>query len=370
VKEMKTVEILEAQRIDDFIRFPLDLYSKDPFFVPQLNREMRVHFSEKNPFFAHADVRYFVALKNGKISGRIAAFVNRSHNEFHDEKTGFFGFFDSVNDTSVSNALFDRASAFLRERDMESLVGPMSFSTNEECGFLLEGFDEPPFIMMPYNYPYYNDLSEKYGLKKVKDLFAYIYDVQEEMPEKVYRGALIAEKRGITARPVNMKRFLEDMLVFRKVYHSAWENNWGFIPMTEEELGYSAERLKQIVVPELALIAEKDGEPIGFFGLVPDFNSVLKHMKGKLNPVTIAKALYYSRKIRGLRIMLLGIKKEFRNKGVEAVLYKNAWPAIKKGKYERVEFSWILEDNIPVQRTIELFGGKLYKKYRIYEKAL
>lgn len=370
MEETTKVDVFEAGRIDDFIRFPLDLYSKDPFFVPQLNREMRVHFSEKNPFFGHAEVKYFLARKNGRISGRIAAFVNRTHNEFHNEKTGFFGFFDSVNDPAVSAALFDRASAFLREKGMKSLVGPMNFSTNEECGFLLEGFDEPPFIMMPYNSPYYNDLSEKYGLTKVKDLFAYIYDVQDDMPEKVYRGALIAEKRGITSRPVNMKRFVDDMMVFRDVYHSAWEENWGFIPMTEEELRYSAERLKQIVVPDLALIAEKGGKPIGFFGLVPDFNFVLKHMKGRLNPLTIAKALYFSRKVRGLRIMLLGIKKEFRNKGVEAVLYKRAWPAIKRGRYERIEFSWILEDNIPVQRTIELFGGRLYKKYRIYEKAL
>lgn len=369
-RETATPEVFEARRIDDFIRFPLQLYSKDPFFVPELNREMRVHFSEKNPFFRHADVKYFLALKNGTISGRIAAFVNRSHNEFHNDKAGFFGFFDSVNDPTVSNALFDRASEFLRGRGMKSLVGPMNFSTNEECGFLLEGFDEPPFLMMPYNYSYYNDLSEKYGLKKAKDLFAYIYHVQDDMPEKVYRGAIIAEKRGITARPINMKRFLDDMMVFREVYHSAWGNNWGFIPMTKEELRYSADRLKQIIVPDLALIAEKDGEPVGFFGLVPDFNFVLKYMKGKLNPLTIAKALYYSRKIRGLRIMLLGIKKEYRNKGVEGVLYKNAWPAIKKGRYERIEFSWILEDNIPVQRTIELFGGRLYKKYRIYEKAL
>jgi GNAT superfamily N-acetyltransferase len=275
-----------------------------------------------------------------------------------------------VNDPSVSAALYDRASAFLRERGMKSILGPMNFSTNEECGFLLEGFDESPFLMMPYNHSYYNDLAEKYGFSKAKDLYAYIYEVQEDMPEKVYRGAVIAEKRGITARPINMKRFLEDMMFFREVYHSAWEDNWGFIPMTEEELRYSADRLKQIVVPDLALIAEKDGEPIGFFGLVPDFNFVLKHMKGKLNPLSIAKALYYSRKIKGLRIMLLGIKREYRNKGVEAVLYRKAWPAIKRGKYARVEFSWILEDNIPVQRTIELFGGKLYKRYRIYEKAL
>ena len=365
------VEVIEAREsLDDFIKLPLSLYSADPFFVPQLTREMRAHFSAENPFFAYARGKFFVAVKEGRPVGRIISFVNRRHNEFHHEKTGFFGFFESVNDSAVSRALFDKASAHLKEDGMEVVRGPMNFSTNEECGFLIDGFGEPPFIMMPYNPPYYNELVEDYGFRKVKDLFAYIYEVQDDMPEKVYRGALIAEKRGISARPISMKNFIDDMRIFRDVYHSAWEENWGFIPMTEAELEYSAARLRQIIIPKLALIAEKDGNPIGFFGLIPDFNFVLRRMNGKLNPLGIAKALYYSRKIKQLRIMLLGIKKEFRNKGVEAVLYKHAWPAIKKRRYERIEFSWILEDNIPVQRTIELFGGRVYKKYRVYEKRL
>lgn len=365
------VEVIEVRKsLDDFIAFPLVLYSKDPLFVPQLNKEMREHFSPKNPFFTHTDARYFLALKDGLISGRIVAFVNRKHNEFHRDKTGFFGFFDCVNDLSVASALYDNAACYLKEKGMESMRGPMNFSTNEECGFLLEGFDEPPIIMMPYNSPYYNELSERCGMKKIKDLFAYIYEIQDELPEKVRRVAAIAEKRGIIARSMNMKRFKDEMMIFKEVYHSAWENNWGFIPMTDAELDYMAGRLKQIIVPEMVVIAEKDGTPVGFMGLVPDFNFVLKHMKGKLNPVSIAKALYYSKKIRDLRTMLLGIKKEFRNQGVEALLYREGWKPIKRGNYERVEFSWILEDNIPVQRTIEIFGGRIYKKYRIYEKTL
>ena len=167
-----------------------------------------------------------------------------------------------------------------------------------------------------------------------------------------------------------MKRFIEDMHIFKEVYHSAWGENWGFVPMTDEELEYSAGRLKQIVNPDLTAIAEKDGVPVGFFGIVPDFNRVLKKMKGSLNPLTIVKALYYSRKIADSRALLLGIRKEYRNKGVEALMFRKVFPALKKGGYRRVEFSWILEDNIPVQRTIETFGGKLYKKYRIYEKPL
>ncbi len=365
---LEVIEVRES--LDDFIAFPLVLYSEDPLFVPQLNKDMREHFSRLNPFFDHADAVYFIAADGGRVCGRIAAFVNRDHNEFHREKTGFFGFFDCVNELSVAGALFDAAARYLKGKGMETMRGPMNFSTNEECGFLLEGFAEPPFIMMPYNPPYYNGLCEGYGMKKIKDLFAYIYEVQDDLPDKVKRVAAIAKRKGIIARQLNMKRFRDDMMIFRDVYHSAWENNWGFIPMTDKELVYMSKRLKQIINPEIVAIAEKDNIPVGFMGLIPDFNFVLKHMKGKLSPASIAKALYYSRKIRDARVMLLGIKKEFRNQGVEALLFANAWPPIKKGRYRRVEFSWVLEDNIPVQRTIETFGGRLYKKYRVYEKPL
>jgi len=365
------ITVIEAsKKIKDFIHLPLNLFSQDPNFVPQLNAEMRTHFSEKNPFFKHAEVTYFLAQKDGKTVGRVAAFVDKVHNELHREKTGFFGFFDCIDDANVAAALFDHAAGCLKTAGMASMRGPMSFSTNEECGFLLEGFDEPPIIMMPYNPPRYNDYCERYGMEKIKDLYAYIYEVQERVPEKVIRVAALIEKKGITVRPINMKNFISDMMIFKDVYHSAWEKNWGFVPMSDEELAYASGRLKQIIVPEMTLIAEKDGQPIGFFGMVPDFNFVLKKMNAKLNPITIAKALYYSRKVKDLRVMLLGIKKEYRNKGVEALMFREGFPPIKKGNYKRVEFSWILEDNIPVQRTIELFGGRLYKKYRIYEKAL
>lgn len=365
------IEVIEVRRsLDDFIKFPLGLFSSDPYFVPQLNHEMKVHFSAKNPFFKHASVRYFIARRNGKTAGRIASCVNAQHNELHAEKTGFFGFFDCVNDNDIAGALFDAAAGSLREEGMQVMRGPMSFSTNEECGSLIEGFGEPPMIMMPYNPFYYNTLFENYGLKKIKDLYAYIYELGETLPDKVMRVSALVEKKGITVRPINMKRFDSEMLIFRDVYHSAWGENWGFVPLTGEELLYAGARLKQIIVPEMTLIAESGGMPVGFMGIVPDFNFVLRKMNGRLNPLTIAKALYYSREIRDLRVMLLGIKKEFRNKGVEALMFREGFKPIKKGNYRRVEFSWILEDNIPVQRTIDMIGGRLYKKYRIYQKTL
>jgi GNAT superfamily N-acetyltransferase len=211
---------------------------------------------------------------------------------------------------------------------------------------------------------------DRSGLRKIKDLYAYIYDVQETPPEKVVRVAAIAQRRGVSVRPIVKKKFHEEMLVFKEVYNSAWENNWGFIPLTDAELYYLGERLKQIVVPELTLIAEEQGKPVGFLGLVPDFNSVLRHMHGRITPLSMIKALYYSRKITGLRLLLLGIKRDYRNKGVEALLIREVFKEIKKRGYERLEFSWVLEDNIPIQRIIEMADGRLYKKYRIYEKTL
>jgi len=367
----EAIEVETSRDLDDFIKLPFALYSKDSFFVPPLIKEMREKFSPRNPFFLHARARYFLAKRGVTLSGRIAAIVNQRHIEFHREKVGFFGFFESTNDFSVASALLDAASETLKKEGLDTIRGPMNFSTNEECGFLIEGFDEPPLLMTPYNPPYYSSLMEKYGMEKAKDLYAYICNSPKELPEKVLKVAEVAVKRGIRVRSINKKKFNLEMKSFRDVYNSAWERNWGFIPITEEETTYMANKLKSIALPELILIAEKDREPVGFMGLLPDFNCVLKKMRGKLNPLSVAKAMYYSKKIRDLRVLLLGIKAEFRSKGVDALLFREGFKAVKEYKrFKRAEFSWILEDNIPVQRLIEMIGGKLYKKYRIYEKRL
>ncbi|MGO9377827.1 MAG: N-acetyltransferase family protein [Dissulfurispiraceae bacterium] len=354
----------------DFIELPLSLYRGDELYSPELTHDLKVHFSPKNPFFKDADVEFFLARKNGKIAGRIASIVNHLHLSYQKESAGFFGFFESINDPEVAKALLDTVSEVLKGKGIAIMRGPMNFSTNDECGFLIEGFEEAPLLMTPYNFAYYNNLMEECGLGKAKDLHAYIYNVEEELPEKILRVAAIAEKRGITVRQVTKDYFMEAMRGFREVYNSAWKHNWGFIPMSVDELDYGAKRLKPIVVPDMTIVAEKDGEAVGFLGMLPDFNFVLRKMHGKLNPITLAKALYYSRKIRDLRMLLLGIKPEYRNKGVDGILFREAFKGVKRGKYRRVEFSWILEDNINVIRLVEMIGGKLYKKYRIYERKV
>ena len=367
---IEVFEVRTGRDLDEFIDLSLKLYSKDPLYVPLLKSELKKQFSQKNPFFLHAKARYFLAQKSGETVGRIVSIVNQRHIEFHNDKSGFFGFFESVNDYTVSDALLNKAAETLGNEGMEIMRGPMSFSTNEECGLLLEGFDSPPMLMMPYNPPYYHDLMEHYGMKKAKDLFAYILDTPEELPNKILRVAQIAEKFGITVRRIDKKMFERDMMIFKEVYNSAWGKNWGFIPLTDEEVVHLGNNLKTVLEPDMTIIAEKDNKPVGFLGLLPDFNFVLKHMKGSVNPLSIVKALYYSKKIKDLRMLLLGTKAEYRNKGVDALMFREAFKGVKKGGYKRVDFSWILEDNIPVQRLIQMIGGSLYKKYRIYEKRL
>ena len=363
---MELIEVRTGRHLDEFIRLAPALYSADPLYAPQLHSDMKKEFSPENPFFEHAEVKFFFI----KGKGRVASIINRLHIERHGERAGFFGFFECVNDPPVAKALLNGVSDELRRAGLLIMRGPMNFSTNEDCGFLIEGFNEPPMLMTPYNPPYYNDLMTLYGMEKAKDLHAFIADIAEELPDKIVRVAGLARKNGITVRPVDMKNFRRDMQTFREIYNSSWEDNWGFLPLTGGEVDFLSKRLRPVVVPELALIAEVGGEPAGFLGLLPDFNFVLRKIKGLLNPFTIPKAVYYSRKIRDLRLLLFGIKKEFRAKGVDALLFSEGFRAIKKRGFKRVEFSWILEDNMPVLRLARMCGGRPYKRYRIYEKPL
>ncbi len=365
------IEVSSRKDLAGFIEFPLALYRGDPFYAPMPVFEQKKIFSPKNPFYHDADVKLFLLKENGKIKGRIASIVNRRHLAAHADGAGFFGFYESVDGPDIARALLDRVAVELGKAGLKLMRGPMNFSTNEECGFLVEGFDTPPMLMMPHNPPYYAELMEACGMRKSKDLFAFIHQIQERLPEKVLRVAQIAERKGITVRPINMKRLRAELQAFKDIYNSAWKDNWGFIPITDEELDDMAKRLKDILVPELALIAEKDGAPVGFFGLIPDFNQVLRRMKGRMGPVEIVKALYYSRKVDGLRMMLFGIKEDWRLKGVDALLIREAFAYLDRvKKYKQAEFSWILEDNLPVIRLTELMGSRLYKKMRIYEKEI
>jgi GNAT superfamily N-acetyltransferase len=367
-------EVTGAGTKKEFIRFPWKVYQGNPNWVPPLESEVQFLLSEKkNPFFHHAEAACFLARRNGETVGRIAAIIDRNHIKFHKEQAGFFGFFECLPDCAIARELLSAAARWLKERDIAIMRGPMNPSTNDECGFLLEGFDSPPMILMPYSPEYYLDYMERCGMTKAKDLFAYICTIKDVAAgRRLERLASAVKARipGLTVRPANMKRFQQEVEAVKVIYNSAWSHNWGFVPMTDAETGSMAKKLKPLIASELMIMAEVDGKPAAFFVALPDYNQVLGKINGRLGPVALLKFLWYSRKISDIRVMAMGVTEEYRKKGIEGLLYLESFKAAAKKGYERAEMSWILEDNVLVQRGCELMGGKLYKKYRIYEQKI
>lgn len=368
--EIRTVKT--AAEFDCFIKYPWSVYKHDHNWVPQLLTDTKFNLKE-SPFWEHAESELFLAFDgSGKLVGRIAAIIDHNYIRFHDEPVGFFGFYESINDQAVTKALFDKAAEWLKAKGMEIMRGPMNPSTNDECGFLCEGFDEPPRLMMPYNPRYYLELCEQYGLMKAKELYAYEMDVSNGPIERLKRVVEIAYKKnpGLKVRPMNMKDFDNELEKALVVYNAAWEKNWAFVPWTKKEFITIAKRMKDVFYPETTLIAELDGKPVGLLIAVPDYNYIMKKMNGRLFPFGILKFLYYKNKLKALRLMIMGVVKESRLRGIEGAMYYEALKnSLKKG-FEKCEFSWILDDNIMTQRGAEMMGGKLYKKYRVYEKQL
>lgn len=359
--------------MDRFIRFPWKVYKGNPNWVPPLISEMKFMLGDKNPFFHHAEASYFLARVGGNVVGRIAAIIDRNHINIHNEQAGFFGYFECLPDVTIARELLKAAASWLKERDIELMRGPMNPSTNDECGFLLEGFDSPPMIMMTYTPLYYLDYMDQCGLVKSKDLYAYI-SVIKDVPSggRLEKLASVLKTRvpGLVVRPADMKNFAQELAAVKDIYNSAWSHNWGFVPMTDEEIESMAKRLKPLIVPDLLIMAEVNKSPVGFFMAVPDYNQVLKRINGKLGPLELVKFLWYSRTISDIRVLTMGVKEEYRKKGIEGLLYLESFKAAMRKGYKRAEMSWVLEDNVLMQKGCELMGGKLYKKYRIYEKKI
>ena len=370
---MKIEQISNKKGLDEFIRFPWRVYQGDPLWVPPLLSEMRFILSEKNPFFKHAEAAYFIARRNGEVVGRVAAILDRNHINVQKEQAGFFGFFECLADPIIAHDLLDAAAAWLRERDIEIMRGPMNPSVNDECGFLLEGFDSPPMIMMTYTPAYYLKYMEQCGLVKAKDLYAYISVIADvSTGKRLERLATAIKERipGLVVRPADMKNFRRELEAVKDIYNSAWSHNWGFVPMTDEEIESMAKRLKPLIVPELLIMVEVDGRPAAFYMAVPDYNQVFSRMNGRLGPLEMIKFLWYSRTISDIRVLTMGVKEEYRKKGLEGLLYLESFKAAMSKGYKRAEMSWVLEDNTLMQKGCEFMGGKLYKKYRIYEKRI
>jgi hypothetical protein len=369
-------EIGRDESLKPFIDVQWTLNRSDPRWVSPLRMSVETALNRnKHPFHQHAEVAYFVAERAGKAVGRVAAIVNRRHNEYHGDRLGFFGLFESENSSGTAEALFDAATNWLRHRGMESMRGPLNFSTNDEVsspGVLVEGFDTPPMLMMTHNPPYYGDLHERAGFQKAKDVLAFIMDWPESPPEHGLQLLdRLLRRAGVKVRPLDMKRFKQDVDAVKEVYNSAWSKNWGFVPMTNEEFEYLAKEFRPIVDPDLCLIAEAGGEPVGFCLALPNINEALKHVPtGRLLPFGWAKLLWHKRRVRSLRVVTLGFKPHLHRAGLGPAFYRGTWMAGAAKGYEKGEGSWILEDNHEMVRASERIGSTVYKRYRIYERGI
>ena len=364
--------VRSAADLERFIALPYRLHRDDPLWVPPLRLDIRKMLDRRrNPFFEHAEAEYFLAVRaRGEVVGRIAAIHNRAHNSFHTDTVGFFGFFESVDDLEVARALFDAAADWLRARGLDVMRGPASFSTNDECGLLVDGFDTPPTVLNPHNPRSYVPLVEQAGFTKAMDLWQF-QSTNPSMPERLIRAAqLMAERQRIRLRHIDMKRFNDEVERIKRVYNSAWEKNWGFVPMTDAEIDHLARQLKPVVVPELVVFVEKDGETIGFAAALPDLNVALrKNPSGRLFP-GIFRILWAARRITRIRILLLGLLKPYRKTGADALMYHWIWEKGCALGYRWAEAGWILEDNTPMNNALVRIGFQHYKTLRLYDRPL
>jgi GNAT superfamily N-acetyltransferase len=360
--------------LDTFIKLPCRLYRNEPYWVPPLLFERKRFFDRKrNPFFEHAEAEYFLALRDGRAVGRITAHIDRHFNEFQNHDWGMFGFFECEDDPEAAGALLDAAEAWLRARGRDRMVGPMDFTTNDECGVLVDGYDLLPTILTNWHHRYYPGLIEGAGLAKAMDLYMWNLEVQDRsrVHDAIWRvAAEVESKHGITVRPMRKKDMEAEINRFLEVYNAAWERNWGFVPLTEAEVRHYAKDLKPILDENWAWVAEKDGETVGAALSLPDYNQVLKHMNGRLLPFGWAKALYYKGKINRVRVFALGVKREWQHTGIAAKFYELHFESAARTPQTGGEMGWILESNKSMNRAMEGMGGRIVRTYRVYEKIL
>lgn len=369
---LKVLEVKTKKDLDNFIDFDKEIYKNDKNFCQKLKSDLKKIFDEeKNPFWKHAKKKLFLLYDDVKIVGKIAGIIDENYIKFHNEKIGFFGFFEVFDNINYSKILIEKVENYLKNNDINFMFGPCNPSTNDEMGFFYEGDEGIPTLMMPYNPKYYLEHMDNLGLKKVKDLYAYLLDYKKVEIDKLIRlKEKLSKKfleRNAIIRTINLHKLDDEINFALDIYNNAWEKNWGFVPWTREEFFNIAKDIKMLADPRLVLFLEVDKKPAGMMIVIPDYNQVLNKLNGKLN---IFKFLWYKRKINKARLMILGVKKEFRKQGFETLLYLQGVLNAKETKIKFFEFSWILEDNLLTQRAAEMMGGELYRKYRVYGKNI
>lgn len=362
----------EREGLRRFLRVPYGIYRNDPHWVAPMLSDRRQVLGPKNPFFAHARLALWVVSRDGRDVGSIAGIVDEHHNTRHREHTAFFGFFESVNDPAVSGLLLGAVRAWARGLGMTHLLGPMNPSINEECGLLVEGFDSPPVIMMTYNPPYYAELLGQAELKRCKDLLAYRIVIDDSRLPRLERLAArgLARAGTVTIRPIDRRSLGRDLGKIKEVFNAAWEDNWGHVPMTDPEIDFMAKRLLPLLDEEIVLLAEDRGEAVAFLLALPDFNEALACLRGRLLSPRLPLVLPYLlglKRPRFMRVVALGIKREYRQRGLDAALIGRCLRVVLGRGFELCEISWILEDNLLMRRIGEMFGAAVYKTYALYQ---
>jgi hypothetical protein len=376
VSSVEVRELSQGGKLQDFLGVVDYIYRDDPHYVRPLDLEVKSRISRSSPFFEHAEAAFFVAYRNGWCVGRCSAQIDHEHLQRYRDDAGFFGFFDTDNDPEVAKALLGAARRWLADRGMKKIRGPFSLNINDELGCLVEGFDTPPMVMMPHHKPYQGGLIEAAGLTKLKDMYSWRYSTGESPPRVQKAYDAIEAMPEVYSRHVDPKELERDVRLVMDVYNDAWSDNWSFLPLTEKELAKLAKDFKLILDPSITAIAYVRGEPAAVALALPNLNEAISDLGGSLFPVGAAK-LYYRLKVRGIhsaRLIILGIRKKFRGDrryaGLSLYLYHKLNASGRSHGYHWGELGWTLEDNGPVNAGIRLMGGKIYKRYRVYEATL
>lgn len=368
---VELIRVKSERELKDFMLLPFELYRNDPAWVPPLlMSEKKLLKRNKHPFHKHSVVEYLLAKRDGRYVGRMAVIVNHQHNQFHKDKAGFFGFFDCENSPATARELFDVAEKFLKLHGLTHARGPMNFSVNETCGALVEGFDTPPYFMMPHNPAYLPQLIEHCGYHKAMDLLAYRVTKDLVHDERFQALAKHFDHSKVKLRPIDLGRFRQEIDLLMEIYNDAWSDNWGFVPMTPDEVEFMAKELKRIFRPELSYMAEVDGTPVGFAFALPNINPILKKIRGRLLPFGWFFLLTGISTVDSIRVMALGVRKQYQRLGLGALLCLKFIEDGSRLGIREAEMSWVLETNRMMILPLERMGAKPYKRYRIYEKPL